>query len=426
MKIEDQAVASASRGCPYSGLGSQYRAFEHEGVHEFLARARQEEPVFYSPEIDYWVVTRREDVMAVMRHPDRFSASTTLEPVTPFPEELSRFLRENDFTIEPVQSNTDRPKHTRIRMAAGQFLNAKRYASYYPQIKEMIERDVAALKGREQIDLIADLAYELPARIVFLLLGIHDVDPRQIKRWGFNRAALTWGRTPPEHMMDAGRDLNEFFQFSRALVRQRKEQPGDDYPSKLLEIRGGNDEVLTENEIICLVFGIMLAGHEAVTAAMGNIFHALLEQPGNWARLVDNPALIPSAVEEGLRFNSGMFNWRRRATEDVVLGGVTVPKDAKILVSLGSANRDDRHFADPHTFDPTRANVREHLAFGSGIHVCIGAPLARFQMVTLLEALVREFPRMTLIPNQTPNWIRTICPRGLTTLLAYPNGVAHA
>lgn len=147
--------------------------------------------------------------------------------------------------------------------------------------------------------------------------------------------------------MDAGRDLNEFFQFSRALVQQRKEQPGDDYPSKLLEIRGGNDEVLTENEIICLVFGIMLAGHEAVTAAMGNIFHALLEQPGNWARLVDNPALIPSAVEEGLRFNSGMFNWRRRATEDVVLGGVTVPKDAKILVSLGSANRDDRHFADP-------------------------------------------------------------------------------
>ncbi len=419
-------ASAPSGGCPYSGLGTQYRAFEHEGAHEFFSRARQEEPVFYSPEIDYWVVTRREDVLAVMRDPDRFSASTTLEPVTPFPQELTSFLRENRFTIEPVQSNTDRPKHTRIRMAAGQFLNAKRYASYYPQIQAMIERDVAALKGRETVDLIADLAYELPARIVFMLLGIHDVDPRQIKRWGFNRAVLTWGHSPREEMMDAGRELNNFFQFSRELVEKRKAQPGDDYPSKLLEIRGGNDEVLTENEIVCLVFGIMLAGHEAVTAAMGNILYALLEEPGHWERLVEDPALIPNAVEEGLRFNSGMFNWRRRATEDVVLGGVTVPKDAKILVSLGSANRDDAHFTDPHTFDPARANARDHLAFGNGIHVCIGAPLARFQMVALLQTLVREFPRMRLVPGQTPNWIRTICPRGLTTLLAHPNGVNHA
>ena len=125
MALEVSTATAVGKGCPFSGMGTQYRAFEHEGVHEFFARARREEPVFYSPEIDYWVVTRREDVLAVMRDPDRFSASTTLEPVTKFPEELVRFLQENNFTIEPVQSNTDRPKHTRIRMAAGQFLNSK-------------------------------------------------------------------------------------------------------------------------------------------------------------------------------------------------------------------------------------------------------------------------------------------------------------
>lgn len=248
-----------AQGCPFSGLGQQYRAFEHEGVHDFFQRARREEPVFYSPEIDYWVVTRREDVLTVLRDTERFSASPTLEPVTHFPEELNQFLKENHFTIEPVQSNTDRPKHTRIRMAAGQFLNAKRYATYQPQVRELIRGYVEAMKGRDEVDLIGDLAYELPARVVFLLLGINDFDPRQIKRWGFNRAVLTWGRLPQEDLMDAGKELAAFFQFARELVQKRKQWPGDDYPSKLLAIRDDNNETLSENEIICLVFGLLLA-----------------------------------------------------------------------------------------------------------------------------------------------------------------------
>lgn len=422
----EQVVSSAAGKCPFGGMGPQYRAFEHEGVHEFLARARREEPVFYSPEIDYWVVTRRADVLAVMRDPDRFSASTTLEPVTPMPEELTRFLRENNFTIEPVQSNTDRPKHTRIRMAAGQFLNAKNYATYYPQVLEVVRKAVQDLKGREQVDLVADLVYELPARVIFLLLGMGDVDPRQIKRWAQNRVMLTWGRLPEDQMLAAGKELNHFFQYCRELVEQRKRQPGNDYPSRLLEIRGDNDEVLTENEIICLVFGLLLAGHEAVTNAMGNILHTLLDQRENWERLVAQPELIPQAVEEGLRYNGSVLNWRRRATEDVTLSGVVVPKDAKVLVCLGSANRDETHFTDPHTFDLDRPNARDHLGFGNGIHVCIGAPLARYEMVALVQEMVREFPRMTLVPNQPRQWIKTVSFRGLNSILVYPEGNPHA
>lgn len=423
-KTAQETVASPPR-CPYSGLGTQYRAFEHEGVHEFFAKARQEEPVFYSPEIDYWVVTRRQDVLAVMRDPDRFSASTTLEPVTHFPQELTQFLKESNFSIEPVQSNADRPKHARIRMAAGQFLNAKRYASYHPQIRALVAQAVGGLRGRQEVDLIADLAYELPARIVFLLLGMDDVEPRRIKQWAQNRVMLTWGRLQPDQVLAAGRELNDFFQFCRQLVAQRKAQPRDDYPSKLLEIRGDSDEVLSENEVICLVFGLLLAGHEAVTNAMGNLLHTLLTQPGAWQRLVADPALIPQAVEEGLRFNGSVLNWRRRATEDVAIGGVTIPKDAKVLVGLGSANRDESHFERPHEFDLDRGNARDHLGFGNGIHVCIGAPLARFQIVALVEELVRQFPRMTLAPDQPLDWIRTVSFRGLTALKTWPEGVAH-
>lgn len=160
-----------------------------------------------------------------------------------------------------------------------------------------------------------------------------------------------------------------------------------------------------------------------MTTSIGNMLFMLLERPENWRRLAAEPSLIPNAVEEALRFNPGMFNWRRRAINDVVLGGVAVPKDARILISLGSANRDDAHFTDPDHFDMTRTNAREHLSFGNGIHVCIGAPLARFQMTTLLEELTREFPDMVLRPEQPMNWIRTICPRGLTSIPVYPYGV---
>ena len=171
-----QTTLPAAR-CPVSGRGPAYRPYDHDGMYDFFAEARRDEPVFFSPEIGYWVVTRREDVIRVLQNPDHYSASVALEPVNPLPQDVLHFLRDAEFTVEPVQSNSDRPKHTRIRDVAGRFLNAKRYLSFEPEIRALARGYIENMQGKGRVDLVESLTYEFPARVVFLLLGLRDVDP---------------------------------------------------------------------------------------------------------------------------------------------------------------------------------------------------------------------------------------------------------
>jgi len=412
----------AVAGCPFTGHGASYKPFEHEGLHEFFTAARREQPVFYCEEIDYWVVTRREDVVAIMRNPDQFSAATALQSIDPYPSELTEYLKQNNFTIEPVQSNCDRPRHTRIRQAAGQFLNMKRYMSYEPAVRELVKSYVEKMKGKDVVDLVDAINYEFPARVVFLMMGIKDVDPRQIKRWAQNRVMMTWGRLPREQLMDAGKELASFFQFCREIVEDRKRNPGDDYPSFLLKIRNNDDAILTENEVVCLMFALLLAAHEATTNALSNLQYQLLSHKDAWQRLVADRSRIPNAIEEGFRHSSSVISWRRQALEDVEVAGVTIPKGAKVMVALCSANRDESKFDNPHEFDIDRANVREHIAFGNGIHVCVGAPMVRIQMKAVMEELIENFPDMKLVEGQKLDWLKTISFRGPRSLMVHPGG----
>ena len=411
------AEKPAVSGCPFSGHAATYRPFEHEGLHEFFSAARQSQPVFYCEEIDYWVVSRRDDVISVFRNPDQFSAATTLQSLDPFPPELTEYLKQHNFTIEPVQSNCDRPKHTRIRQAAGQFLNLKRYMSYEPQVRALVDDYIQKMKGHDVVDLVQAINYEFPAQVVFLMMGIKDVDTRQIKRWAQNRVMMTWGRLPREQLLDAGKELNNFFQFCRELVEDRKVNPGDDYPSFLLKLRNNDDAILTENEVVCLMFALLLAGHEATTNALSNLQLQLLSRPEVWQRLVNDRTLIPAAIEEGLRHSSSVITWRRQALEDVEVAGVTIPKGGKVLLALCSANRDESKFENPDEFNIDRANVREHIGFGSGIHVCLGAPMVRIQMKAVMEALIENFPKMSLVEGQSLDWLKTISFRGPSSLL---------
>lgn len=410
----------SNTGCPVSGRGAAFDPFDHEGMYRFFAEARREEPVFYSEALGYWVVTRRKDVLAILRDPDTFSAGTATEPLSPYPQELLDYLAGNGFTFEPIQVSCDRPRHTRVREAAGQYLNAKTFLSFEPRIRELARGYVERMKGREVVDLVADFTYEFPARVVFLLLGLTDVDPMKIKRWGDNRLMMTWGHIGDDELMQAGKELDDFFQFCRELVEARAEKPGDDYASRMIAIRGGDDAVLTMNEIVSLVFGLLLAGHETTTNASSNLILELLGRRRQWDALVAEPTRIPNAVEEGLRYCSSVVNWRRQALRDVEIGGTVVPQGSKILISLASANHDEAFFEDSESFDIGRRNARNHIAFGTGIHVCIGAQLARIEMRVVLEELTCTFPDITLVPDQKLDWVRTISFRGPHSLLVRP------
>jgi len=402
---------------PVSDFGKTYRPFEHEGMYDFFKAARREEPVFYCPEIGYWVVTRRKDILPIFRDPDRFSASIALSPVTPFPDAMVRYLQENGFGAEQTQVNCDRPKHTRVRQVAAQFLNMKVYHSYEPQIRALVTDYVEELKGRNRVDIVDAMTYELPARVLFLLMGIPDSEARKIKEWADNRLLMTFGKLSEAELLEAGKGLLDFWRYCQRMIEDRQTAPKADYASKLLEVRDGDDSVLTLNEAASLVFGVLLAGHETTTNGLNNVLLELLRHRDQWERLVAEPDLIANAVEEGLRFSSSVIAWRRRALEDVEIGGVAIPKGSNILVALGSANHDESQFKDPEVFDVARKNAREHIAFGNGIHFCIGAPLARLEIRIVLETLTKTFPNMRLVPQQRLDWVETIAFRGPVRLM---------
>lgn len=407
----------AASGCPMAAASDGFQPFEHHGMYEFLASIREEVPIFHAPEIDYWVVTRRADVEAIMPDSERFTAVLTTQPLFPWPEKVMTYLKARHFGHEAIQVACDPPLHTRVKTHATKFMNIRQFMSYEPAIRTLARDYIAKLKGRETVDLVDAVTYEFPAQVVFLLLGVTDFDPRQIKKWGDLRLHMIFGRPEEAEFDQAARDLADFWDYTADLVAARKAEPRDDYPSRMFELRNGDDSVLTENEIRSLVFGLLLAGHETTTNAAGNLLLELLKRPEQWRAIAETPALAQNAVEEGLRYATSVVAWRRRAKEPVTISGVDLPAGANLLLSLASANRDPALFDDPETFDIRRKDARNHMAFGKGLHHCMGAPLARLELRILLEELTAAFPEMRLAEGaEETGFTRTLAFRGPSQL----------
>lgn len=418
----NDVLAVSNSGCPMQNIGADFEPFEHEGMYDYFAKIRPDCPIFYAEELGYWVVTRREDVQAILRDKDTYSAEIATQPICPWPEKMNSYLNENGFTNEAVQVACDPPRHSRIRAVASRFLNVRQFSFYEDELRKLVRGYLDKMAGQDEANLVEAVFYEFPAQAVFLLLGERNFDPRQIKKWGDLRLNMIWGKLSDEELETAVHDLLEFWEYASDLVEDRKVKSSDDYPSFLLEKRDGDDAVLTENEIKSLVFGLLIAGHETTTNAAGNLFYELLKRPDQWRKLVQNPDLIPNAVEEGLRFSSSVVAWRRISKVPVTVAGQELPAGTKFLVSLGSANHDETRFEDAETFDISRKNARDHLAFGNGIHACLGAPLARLELRVLLEEFTARFPDMALIPDQKIGWTKTISFRGPDRLKVRLNG----
>ena len=413
-------MSNNTQSCPFAGaeFGERFRPFEQEGMFEFLKEARDSQPVFYNKELDVWVLTKKADIQAVFRDPDHFSAQNAQAPITGYSTEVVNILKEGGFTREPTQTNADRPKHTRIRNIAGQFLNMKNFNQYEAEIREMTEREVATLDGKNRVDLVAALTYELPAKVLFRIVGVPEEASAQVKAWGENRFNMIWGKPTEAEMAEGAEGVIEYWNFCKGIVAKRqKEGLGTDYVSHLLRLRDGDDSVLTMNELHSMVHGVLLAGHETTSNGSANMLWALLSDREQWQKVVDDPALIPNTIEEGLRFMTPFITWRRMALTEVEVGGVTIPEGATILMSLVSANHDEEQFECPMKFDVERKNARQHLAFGNGIHFCMGAPLARLEMKILLEELTKRFPKMKLAEDLKVEWAANMGFRGPVRLM---------
>lgn len=389
---------NAVTGCPFHAAqaAEPFKPYYRPELHAALEARRRRDPVFWCEEIGHWVLTRHADVHAVLHDGTRFSSQNTTRPVTPMHPQALEILQQGGYASTGSHSSLDGDTHKRIRGVTSQVLNLRTFVTLESHIRRLVDEALDRLEGRTDVDLLRDLNYELPAQVVFRILGIPESDIPEVKQWAGMRSVIDFSPSTHAQQVEGARNLVAYWQYCKAMVEDRLKRPRDDFTSRILAIRNGDDRVMTLDEATTHTFGVAFAGHETTTNQLTNTLRTLLEHRPQWERLCADPALAANTVEEGMRHAGAVIGWRRIALEDVTVRGVTIPRGAPIMLSFASANRDEEVFEDPHRFDIGRSNARRQLTFGNGVHFCLGAPLARLEMKIVFESIARRFPRLRL------------------------------
>jgi cytochrome P450 PksS len=379
----------------------------------FYARLRAEAPaccVTLPTRETAWLITRYDEVAMVLKD-ERF-VKDTKNALSRDQEANLHWFRKMFTALRTNMLSKDPPDHTRLRGLVKAF--SPRLVEQLQGRIEVLTNDLLdKVQRRGHMDLIRDFALPLPATVIAELLGVPVKDRHAFHR-GTNAvisaAASTWA------MMIAIPRVWSLIRYIRKLVKKRRADPRDDLVSVLAQAEEAGD-TLSEDELMSMVFLLLAAGHETTVNLIGNGTLALLEHPDQMDRLRRDPALIKLAVEEFLRYTSPVeIATERYAREDVTICDVTIPRGAMVYAVIGSANRDERQFADPDTLDITR-EPNKHLAFGLGPHFCIGAPLARLEGQIAINTLLKRMPDLRLaVAPEDLRWRRGLLLRGLESL----------
>ena len=400
-KLPDQErcpVGAGSSGAVAAALDPFGAAYLADPFAVF-ARARREGPVFYSEELGQWLLTRYADVKAALRDTRHYSADIATRPLHPLSGEARAELARADFRPRRVLVDNDPPDHVRIRRHVNKAFNARRLRLLEPDIRELARNHIAAFGDAAEIDFVPALAWPLPALVIFRLFGVPDERLSLVKQGSRDRVTLSDGRPDAAEQLRAAQGLGVFFAYCRQIITDRMASPRDDFPSDLIRSGQGDETAPDFDELVTIMYSILFAGHETTTGFLTHLVRRCLAQPGLWARLRANPGLVPAVVEEVLRLDPPVINWRRRTKEEVRVGDTVIPAGAEVLLLLGSANHDGAVFASPDELDLDRENAQSHLSFGAGEHLCLGAPLARLEGQVVLEELLTRFPEPSL-PEQ--------------------------
>jgi cytochrome P450 len=362
--------------------------------HETFKRLRSECPVHFTERITefpeeagFWSVTKADDVYTVSRDWETYSSATGITALTDavMPVEL----------IQAMFIGMDPPKHDRLKALFQRGFTPKRINEHADEICEITRSVLKGLEGRETCDLVDDVAQPVVSRVIGSFMGIPPADDAVWARLMNATIAAGDPDVNPEGMDTVmGRDVPEIFERCRKLIEERRENPTDDLTSVLVhaELDG---EVLEEHEIVMGFFLLMAAGNDSTKATYCAGMRAIMEDPEQRQLLLDDPALVPDAVEEALRMFPAFAHFRRTATRDVELNGQTIRKGDKVVLWYASSNRDEDRYEDADTFDLRRR--AEHQAFGAGgRHFCLGTALARLELKTLIEETLASYPNIAI------------------------------
>ena len=387
--------------CPYHNtVSKEFEPFNLTNPFPFYKKAREEAPIFYREDLDYYVVTKYDDVKAVYSNWKAFTSQNAQKPVKQICAEAKGILEAGGMLGLSGLSARLPPDHTRIRNVVTKGFGLARFKKLEPRIKALVIKTIEAFEKNGKAELIKDLAYDLPAYVIFMLLGVPDTDVDDVKDWASSRLKITWGNLDEEGQIHHAKNMVRYWEYCQNLVQLRHKQPGDDLPSDMVACQKAGEEI-TDREIAAVCYSQLFAGHETTTSLIGNGIRELLTHRESWEQICANEKLIPKAINEILRYSPSIISWRRRCVETTVVGGVEIPKDSNVLMIMASGNRDTSMFEDGETFDITRKNARKHLSFGFGIHYCIGSALALLEFKLILKELTTRIPNLRLTPNQT-------------------------
>lgn len=388
----------------------------YQNPYPLYEQLRADLPVVWSERMGAWLLARYDDVIATLRDTEHFSSRgrllAALDRLTPDERaQLQPF--ENHFTGGLI--NSDPPDHTRMRALINKAFSPRMVEQMRSRVAALVNEFLDVVQNQGSMDVIKDLAYPLPATVIAEMLGAPAADRDRFKVWSEAIFAIQGrGRLTFAQLAHAQEHLLQFRAYLRGLIAIRRQTPHDDLLGQLVAVEMAGDR-LTEAELLTTCVTLLTAGHETTTNLIGSTLYTLLRHPETLQAVQENPALLPTAIEEVLRFESPLQRNPRRLAQDYEYGGQAMKKGDFVLQMLGSANRDPVIFPDADHFDIYRQPNR-HVAFGFGLHFCLGAPLARLEAPIAVQLVLERMHRLQLATT-TPNWMHHNLVRGLASLV---------
>ena len=370
---------------------------------------RTEQPVYQVPGTGYFAISRYEDIMHVLTNEEIFSSN---EPpgmqVEPGPE-VAEILKQGYPPANTLLTN-DPPSHTRFRALVNKAFSPRRVGGMEPKIREIANNLVDKFIGDHRVELVGQFAVGLPLTVIADSLGVAREDMDKFKKWSDDSVAPLGGMISYERQIECARSFVEFQHYFAARLEERRLEPRDDLLTDLVNARLDGVEPLNVPEMLNILQQLLVAGNETTTNLIASAMMILVRNPDQMTALRADHSLIPNFVEEALRLESPVSALFRVATIDTEVGGVKIPAGSRVIVIYGSGNRDDSQFPNAAQLDARRENTRTHLAFGQGVHFCLGAALARMEGRVAFEILLDRLKNIRFVPGRndfshTPSFI---------------------
>ncbi|NQY55101.1 MAG: cytochrome P450 [Ilumatobacteraceae bacterium] len=386
---------------------------------------RDERPVMFIESLNVYLVTRHDLVIGILRSPERYSSQFggTGMPMPREEREAISAVFAEGYPRVSTMLTADMPEHTRFRRLVSKAFTPKVVAALEPEIRSITTRLIDSWIDKGHIEFVTEFGVPLPVEVIAKALNVPDSRLADFKRWSDDSIAGIGTQISLDDRIKAERGVNEFQHYFADQLERRKTDPQDDLLTGLVNARIDEDDADVDDkrpldmpEMLSIVQQLLVAGNETTTKLLTELMRLLAENPEEWSKLRADPGRAPAVVEEGLRLSTPTQGMFRISTEEHELGGVQIPKGARLVIVFASANRDALLYEDSDGFCPDRENLRHHLAFGKGIHFCLGANLSRLESKVAMEELSRRIESFTLPDTNDYNYYPSFILRGLTSL----------